>query len=381
MFSRQLFRTLASSRKSVLLLGPRQTGKSTLIAALDPGLSINLAREDTFATFAANPAELEQRISAFKGKSIFIDEVQRLPSLLNTIQAVLDERKNLIFYLTGSSDRKLRRGQANLLPGRVHTYTMGPLTVDEIGSDFDLMQALAEGTLPGIYSDPEKASRRKTLRSYAGTYLKEEIQAEALTRNIEGFSRFLNIAAATSGEFLDLTKLSSEARIPRQTAGRFFEILEDTLIVNRCESFAKTDRKRLIQHPKYYFFDLGVLNALLGNFNASPDRKGTLFEHFFFNQLTHGAAALDIELRISTFRTSNGAEVDFIIERDHQIFAVELKASTNVGKSDLRGLDSFGAFVKRSIQPIVACLSDAPRKIEGVDVLPWRQALALVLSG
>src|SRR3989338_1807469 len=187
MITRLIAPLLARSTKSCLLLGPRQTGKSTLIRSLAPALSLNLASEATFLEFARNPQELPQRLAAGRYRTVFIDEVQRLPALLNTIQAVLDEQpRPPTFYLTGSSARKLRRGRANLLPGRIHTYQLGPLVAAELGYALDTAPALSTRTLPGIWAAPEAQARRKTLRSYASTYLKEEIQAEALTRHIEG---------------------------------------------------------------------------------------------------------------------------------------------------------------------------------------------------
>ena len=198
--------------KSVLLLGPRQTGKSTLIQSLAPEMEINLASEDIFLQFSRNPRALEELLEAENPRTIFIDEIQRLPSLMNTLQVLIDEgRGKRKFYLTGSSARKLRRGHANLLPGRILKFDLGPLTFDEI-PNFDLQRALAEGTLPGIYTELSRGIRRAMLTSYAGTYLKEEIQAEALTKNIEGFSRFffLEVSADRIGglfEHLFFTQL------------------------------------------------------------------------------------------------------------------------------------------------------------------------------
>lgn len=362
-----------------MLLGPRQTGKSTLISTLNPSLSINLAQETTYLDFAKNPAELEQRISALNASqpvTVFIDEVQRLPSLLNTIQFILDQSGSKIqFLLTGSSARKLRRGNANLLPGRIHTYYLGTIVAGELSHKMDFRQALAYGSLPGIWTEEDVADRQKTLSSYAGTYLKEEVQAENLTRNLEGFSRFLAVAAEWSGHFLDLTKISTSAQISRQSAARYFEILEDCLIVHRTMSFSKSITRRLIQHPKFYFFDTGVLNGLLGNFQASQDRIGNLFEHFIFNQLKHSASALDKDIKISSFRTEHGAEVDFIVEIDGRIYALELKASQNVGQADLRGLKRFTDFYPKKVRQIVLYLGQHRKKIEDVDILPWQDAL------
>lgn len=376
MINRGLASVLERSKKGVLLLGPRQTGKSTLIRSLSPALTINLAHEPTYLEFARNPSELEQRLAAGSYSSVFIDEVQRLPSLLNTLQALLDERRFAgKLYLTGSSARKLRRGHANLLPGRIHTYRLGPLVSAELNYQMNVPKALETGTLPGIWTEQDPREQRKTLRSYASTYLKEEIQAEALTKNIEGFSRFLFVAAADAGKFLDLLKLSSSAGIPRQSAVRYFEILEDTLILRRCEAFRKSERRRLVQSPRFFFFDTGVLNGLLGNFIASADRIGALFEHLFFNQISDSAAAKDQEIRISSYRTEHGAEVDFIVEMGKEVLAVEVKASSNVGRSDLRGLQSFADYYGKKHRPCVVYLGSSRKKIDGVDIFPWQSFL------
>lgn len=368
---------LQESRKSVLLLGPRQTGKSTLITeTLKPDLTVNLADEQTYVDFARNPLELQSRLLGKKYRTVFIDEIQRLPSLLNTIQGILDQKSNRIkFYLTGSSARKLRRGHANLLPGRIHVFHLGPLTAGELGYALDTPRALATGTLPGIYTEQSLTERIRTLRSYSATYLKEEIQSEALTRNLEGFSRFLYLAANCSGQFLDLSKLSSESQIPRQSAVRYFEILEDTLIIQRCASFAKSARRRLIQHPKYYFFDTGVLNALLGNFEASEDRKGNLFEHLFFNQVRSSAYHKDLDVQISTYRTEHGAEVDLILEIGKEVIAIELKASRHVSGRELRGLKNFQEFYGKRCGLFIAYLGSESKKIEDVTILPWQKVL------
>lgn len=364
------------------MLGPRQTGKSTLVGSLGPDLTINLVHEPTYLEFAANPRELEQRIggvSSGKGRkplSVFIDEVQRLPSLLNTVQALLDESgSRLRFLLTGSSARKLRRGGANLLPGRVHMYRLGPISAGECGYALDTAEALATGTLPGVLTDDDRASRRKTLRSYAATYLKEEVQAESLTRNLEGFARFLRVAAEWSGHHLDLSKLASAAQVARQSVTRYFEILEDTLIVIRTDPFARSLRRQLVQHPKFFFFDVGVRNGLLNSFETPADRMGPLFEHLVFSQLVAAAAAADVDLRISSYRTEHGAEVDFIVETGRATWALEVKASRNVGTSDLRGLKSFAEFHGRAHVPLVLYLGGVRRRVEGVDVLPWQEAL------
>jgi predicted AAA+ superfamily ATPase len=380
MIARQLGPTLARSTKSVLLLGPRQTGKSTLMATLAPELTINLAHEATYLEFARSPRELDERLAALpRGRArhtVLIDEVQRLPSLLNTVQALLDRPGNrLRFLLTGSSARKLRRGNANLLPGRIHTYHLGPLVTGECDYALDTRQVLATGTLPGILTDADPASRRKTLRSYAATYLKEEVQAESLTRNLEGFARFLHVAAEWAGHHLDLSKLAAAAQVARQSVTRYFEILEDTLIVLRTEPFAKSPRRRLVQHPKFFFFDVGVRNGLLGSFDVSADRIGALFEHLVFSQLVAASAAADQDVRIASYRTEHGAEVDFVVERGREVWALELKASSNVGTSDLRALRAFADFYGKAHTPMVLYLGDVRKRVAGVDVVPWQEGL------
>lgn len=382
MISRLLAAALKTSKKSILLLGPRQTGKSTLIAGLGPDVCVNLAHEPTFLAFLRNPAELEERLGALdRPASVFIDEVQRLPGLLNTVQALLDRSPRLYkFYLTGSSARKLRRGQANLLPGRVHAYSLGPLCCGELGWSLDVAKALAFGTLPGIWTEEDARVREKTLRSYASTYLKEEVQAENLARNLEGFTRFLFAAAEWSGRFLDLAKLSSAAQIPRQTAVRFFEVLEDCLVVRRADPFGKSPLRRLVQHPRFFFFDGGVLNGLLGNFSVSADRVGGAFEHLVFNQIVNEAAARDQDIRLTTYRTEHGAEVDLVLERGGELWALELKASKGVRPEELGGLRSFRDYVGKKHNAWVLYLGDVRRRLGGVEVWPWQQALRAIFE-
>ncbi len=347
--------------------------------ALEPDVEINLAHESTYLAFASNPAELESRLDALPPASlrtVFVDEIQRLPGLLNTIQTILDQpRHRYRFLLTGSSARKLRRGEANLLPGRIHAYRMGPLISAELDHQLPAALALTHGTLPGILAEPDAADREKTLATYAGIYLREEVQAENLSRSLEGFARFLTTISDWAGAHLDLAKIAQAAQVPRQSAGRWFEVLEDTLLVHRSDAFAKSATRRLVQHPKFYFFDTGVLNGMLGNFVASPDRIGRLFEHLIYGQLVHSAAAFDQTIRVSTFRTEHGAEVDFIVERGRELIAIETKASRNVSASDLRGLGRFTEYAGRRVRSMVWYLGSVNKRLNGVEILPWQRGL------
>ncbi|MGE4233370.1 MAG: ATP-binding protein [Bacteriovoracia bacterium] len=371
-------RLLLKSKKSFFLLGPRQTGKSTLVRSLSPELEINLSDEETFVQFLKDPGLLKNTVR--NNKTVFIDEIQRIPSLLNTIQFLLDKDKQLRFYITGSSARKLRRGQANLLPGRTFTYELGPLSPSELSDQFDLNLALSKGMLPEIYLEKDDHTWQKLLRSYSITYLKEEIQAEALTRNLEGFSRFFEVAASRSGDFIDFSKYAAQAYIERTSAKRYFEILSDTLVVEPLEAFTKSSKRRLIQHPKYYFFDVGVLNGILNNFQVSPDRIGSLFEHFFLQSILSEFKALDVPVRRSVYRTESGAEVDFIFEIGTTLFAVEVKATKNIGSSDLRGLKSFVEFFGKKCIPIIAYNGDKVLSMENITIYPVLDAIKYIVK-
>jgi predicted AAA+ superfamily ATPase len=378
MVSRLLSPIIQKSKKSILLLGPRQTGKSTLIRGLKPELQINLADESTFLEFSANASELNERLAARYVSTIMIDEIQRIPSLLNTIQAVIDEAKPgkcPRFFLTGSSARKLRRGGANLLPGRVLAFHMSGLLAQELDYKLDTVRALETGTLPEGYLAKDPALRRQLIRSYAGIYLKEEIMAESLTRNLQGFTRFLGQAALSSGTILDYSKIAQRAKISRQTAVRFFEILEDTLITTRITPFFDAGGADLVKHPRHYFFDTGVLNALMANFTVSADRIGILFEHLLFNQIKGAAQALDQDFSAHSFRTRSGSEVDFVFKIGGEVWAIEAKASASVHDSDLRGLKNFKTYFPQKHHAAIATLSRAEKKIEGIWILPWQKLM------
>lgn len=347
------------------------------MATLKPDLTLNLAHEPTYLEFLRDPTQLEQRLAVLRRPAtVLIDEVQRLPSVLNTLQVLLDDsRARLTFYLTGSSARKLKRGHANLLPGRIHVFHLSPLSSSELDYKMDTAKALAYGTLPGIWSETDNSTREKTLRSYASTYLREEVQAENLARNLEGFTRFLYHAAAVSGQFLDLAKLSSLAQISRQTAIRFFEVLEDCLLVRRIEPFSKSAARRLVQHPRFLFFDGGVLNGLLGNFEVSADRIGSLFEQLVLNQIMNEAAGRDLDLRFSSYRTEHGAEVDLIVESGKTLCAIEIKSATSLGAGDLRGLKSFQDYLGKTHHPMVFYRGTVRKQLNGINIWPWQEGL------
>jgi len=364
MVSRLLAKLLVDSPKSVLLLGPRQTGKSTLLENLKPDLIINLNDDQTYLDFKSNPSEIYERLSATKAKTILIDEIQRHPTLLNTIQVLLDadkSKKNLKFYISGSSARKLKRGQANLLPGRLFSYEISGLCAAELNYDFDANKALQYGTLPEPYLSKNDKFNQKLLQSYSAIYLREEIMAEAITRNLEGFSRFIMVAAENSGLAVDFTKIAKQAKIDRKQCSRFYEILEDTLIANQIQVYAETDAD-IVKRPKYYFFDTGVLNGLLQNFSASNDRKGYLFEHLVVNQILASAKAHDQQIKLSYFRTRAGYEVDLILELNQKIYAIEVK-SGRITADEVKKLEEFKKYNPKVSQYFIVNLDSTQRKI------------------
>lgn len=375
MIHRLLSAKLRSARKSCLVLGPRQAGKSTLMKSLSPELTINLAAESEFFRFSSDPRLLESILEGQKPKTVFIDEIQRIPSLLNTIQAILDDGAQAPkFLLSGSSARKLKRGQANLLPGRIFTYELSGLCATELDYEIKLDRALVCGMLPEPYLEPDSAASVKLLRSYASTYLKEEIQAETLVRNIEGFARFLNTAAAVSGKICDFSKISTKSKVSRTGVVRFVEVLEDTLLAQRIEVFSEAEDADVIKHPKLYFFDVGVLNGLLGNFEASLDRLGLLHEHFIYSQLRNSAMAHDEPIDIRYFRTRHGVEVDFVVTLRNRVWAIEVK-SGEIDRADLESLRAFRRYYPRVHRCVAVGMRERRRSIDGILIGNWDELL------
>lgn len=373
---------LAASKKSVLLLGARQVGKSTLIRDLGATIFINLADEDLYLGYAKDPGRLRREVSALaRAGSVVIDEVQRVPSLLNTVQALIDEGTRHRFILTGSSARKLKRGQANLLPGRVLFEVLDPLSIWEIGDTFDLQRALQVGTLPGIYLDRESGA--DVLDSYATTYLREEIQAEALLRDVGSYARFLDVAAASSGQWINYSKLASDTEIAKETVRRYFQILEDTLLAFRIPPFeARRSSRRVSQRDRVLFFDVGVRNALLGLHRGrlSPSEQGLVFEHWFILQCLYFIRAHRLPWQALAYRTEAGAEVDLVIDTRSSLIALECKLGRNVRAADLSGLRSFAEIAHRPLRSFVIFQGDRAQRLgDRIEAIPYRDFLLRTL--
>jgi predicted AAA+ superfamily ATPase len=380
MYERVLTRRLSASSRSLLLLGPRQAGKSTLLRSLSPDWILDLASLTTFHEYAAQPERFERELAAApeSRRTIMIDEVQRVPALLDAVQALLDAHpRRFRFLLSGSSARKLRRGQANLLPGRVLLHHLHPLLAKELGGDFRLDRALAHGTLPGIYAENDRVLREQILRSYVDAYLREEVQAEALVRDIGGYARLLDLAAASSGRILNLHSLSKEASISYETARRYLEVLEDTLVLFRVPAWAGSDRASLVAHPKLLFFDIGVRNAILRRPLDRPlaDERGLLLEHLVGLELVRRTTDLWPEARLFHFRTRNGAEVDFVMEVGREIWAIEVKSSPRVEERDLRGFESLADRTRRLERRVVVFLGSARQRLGKAEAVPIQEFL------
>ena len=366
---------------SFFLFGPRQTGKSTLLKSLfprDTTLYYDLLLSEEYRRLLARPALFREEVLSRDRRitHVVVDEVQRVPELLNEIHSLMESPGSSVFCLSGSSARKLKRCHANMLAGRAWTYRLHPFTHAELGGRFSLQKALAYGTLPPVYFEEDREAAVRTLKSYAETYLKEEIEAESLLRNVSAFYRFLPLASGENGNIINFSALSRETGTSYKTVQEYFKILEDTLVGFLLYPHCGSERKRLVKHPKFYFFDTGVARALAGNLSSPADpgtpEYGRLFEHFIGLELLRFKDYLEKDFKLSFFRTDSGAEVDFIIERpDGKTFAIEVKSSTDPGPGSLRGLRSF-AETKPDAVLYCACTAPRARSIGAIRLLPWQ---------
>ncbi len=314
--------------------------------------------------------ELERDLQKNILDEVCIDEVQRVPSLLNEVQNLID-RFSCRFILTGSSARKLKRGGGNLLGGRALIRELFPLTAVELGADFDLEKALCFGTLPRVWQAESHELRRDLLDAYVRLYLREEIQAEGLVRNLPAFSRFLDVAAQHSGELLNYAAIGSDVGVPGRTIQSYFELLEETLIAIRLPPFERSVRRRLRRHDKIYLFDTGVLNALQQTISSasSPLLRGRLFEHFIILETKRLLSYARVEIASCFWRTKDDEEVDLVLTRSgNPVLACEIKSSKNITPMALKGLRSFA-----TEHPQVDCIVVAPVErsfvLENLEVL------------
>ena len=326
--------------RSFFLFGPRSTGKSTWVQEEFPSaLFVDLLKASTFTRLTAQPDRLERMIPDRFSDWVIIDEIQKIPSLLDEIHRLI-ERRGLRFILTGSSARKLRRGGVNLLGGRALTLRMYPLTAAELKSDFDLQRALGHGLIPLAYRSEDP---RDFLESYIQVYLQEEIVQESLIRNIGSFTRFLESASFSQGSILNVSTVARDCAVPRKTVEGYFDILNDLQIGYRIPIFQKRAKRKTQAHPKFYFFDAGLFTALrpLGPLEAAGETTGPALETLVLQELMALSSYLRKRYQIYYWRSANNLEVDFVLYGERAFFAIEVTKVSRVREDDAAGLKAF----------------------------------------
>jgi predicted AAA+ superfamily ATPase len=364
----------APATGSFFLLGPRGTGKSTWVdATLPRALKVDLLKESTYAELLGHADRLEAMADAHGGGVIVIDEVQKLPALLDEVHRLI-ERRRLRFVLTGSSARKLKRSGANLLAGRARTLTMHPFTAAELGKKFDLSHAIRFGMLPSAWTGRDPA---EYLKGYVGTYLREEVQHEALVRNLAAFNRFLEAASFSQGGVLNMQAVAADCGINRKTIENHFDLLEDLLLAVRVPVFTRRAKRKLITHPKFYFFDAGVYRAIRprGPLDTDDEIDGAAIETLVLESLRAENANHDLGYQIYFWRTADQREVDFVLYGERGLHAFEVKRTARFREDDLAPLRLFCADYPEAS----GCLFYGGRqryKFGPIEVVPLREGLA-----
>jgi predicted AAA+ superfamily ATPase len=366
-----------SGNESLFLWGARQTGKSFLLKTLFPqAMKFDLLLTSEYGRLARNPGLLREILLADKNVSlVIIDEIQRIPALLNEIHWLITNT-NVRFIMSGSSPRKILRSGANLLGGRALRYELYPLVSVEI-PDFDLLRALNKGLLPRHY---DASNPKKMLTAYIGSYLRDEIATEARIRNIPAFGRFLETAALTNGEIVNYTNIASDTGVSVPTVKEYFQILEDTLLGRYLPSFQKKPKRRVIQAPKFYFFDIGIVNSLLnrGKIERGSEIFGKAFEHFIYQEIYAHSRYSDLNYPVYYWRTTSQIEIDFVLG-DHEV-AIEVKATSQANNRHLKGLKSFAE--EYPVKQLILVTNDLyPRLVEGIMVLPYAVFLQKLWAG
>ncbi|MGZ8464135.1 MAG: ATP-binding protein [Candidatus Binatia bacterium] len=368
MFKRQLSLP-APGTETFFLWGPRQTGKTTLLQTNYPdALWVDLLQADEFRRYLHNPEILREQLAARPSvRQVVIDEVQKVPQLLDEAHWLHEHRK-VRFALCGSSARKVKRGQANLLGGRAVRYELHGLTAHELAREFNLKRILNHGYLPTIYLSDNP---QPLLNGYVADYLKEEVAAEGLVRNLPVFSEFLNIAVLSDAELVNFSTIARDCGVSSPTIKGYFQILEDTLLGRWLPAYTRRPKRRVIGAPKFYFVDVGMVNHLArrGELQPGSELYGKAFENWLFHELTAHNAYSQAFAQISYWRLASGMEVDFIIN-DMEL-AIEAKATAKINADHLRGLRALKVDQPRVKQQIIVCLERTSRRTEdGIWILP-----------
>lgn len=375
-------------KQSFFVFGARGCGKSTLLAASfsnETTLFISLLDPATEDRLARNPGELKAIIEALSPTitHVVIDEIQKQPRLLDVVHELI-EKTSLYFLLTGSSARKLKYGGANLLAGRAFVYHLYPFSYLEVKNSFDLQRALQFGMLPKLFSFETDEERILFLQAYALTYLKEEIWAEQLTKKLDAFRKFLEVAAQCNGKIINYSNIARDVGVDDKTIKEYFSILEDTLIGYLLEPFQHSFRKRLSQKPKFYYFDTGVTRALTRQLSLpllpSTSAYGDAFEHFIILECMKLASYFYSEYRFSYLKTKDDAEIDLIVERPGKpLLCIEIKSSANV---TIENLKAFSILTKEISNCEAVCFSNDSyaKKFGHITVLPWQKGIEQYFS-
>ena len=376
MFARKLLMQYAEN-ESIFLFGARQTGKTTLVKEIFPDARYyDLLKSDVFERLFRAPWLFREELDLCSpDELVIVDEIQKIPQLLDEVHWLIHNRR-LRFLLCGSSARKLKRCGANLLGGRAIKEVLYPLVSAEI-PDFDIIKAVNYGLLPQHYLS---SNPRKKLQAYVGNYLQQEIQEEAQLRNLRTFARFLDVAALTSGEMVNFTNIAGDCGISSPTVREYFSILEETMFGYFVPSFVKTVKRRVIQAPKFYLFDVGVANYLTKRKSLQSGSLdfGKAFEHLIIHELTAYLSYCFSEHTLSYWRTTNGYEVDAVLG-DAQV-AIEIKSCEEVQSRHLIGLKAFSEEHPQA-RLIVVSLDPNPRRMNGVEIYPVAEFLKKLWNG
>ena len=376
---KRLLKLPKPGKETFFLWGPRQSGKSSLLKTSYPNVKwVDLLKAEELARYSAHPEYLRQEIEQSGDNFVVIDEVQKVPGLLDEVHW-LHENRGVHFALCGSSARSVKRGHANLLGGRAIRMELFGLSAQEIGKDFDLVRMLNHGYLPRIY---QSSQPKRLLNSYVSDYLKEEIMAEGLTRTLPPFSEFLSVAAFSDAEQVNYTNIAQDVGVGREAIRGYFEILQDTLLGRFLPAYRKAPKRRISVASKFYFADVGIVNFLSkrGAIEPGADQFGKAFENYIFHELCCYNSYREAFAEFSFWRLSTGIEVDFIV--NHMQCAIECKASAKINNTHLKGLRELVKDHPKVGRRIIVCQEPKARRTEdGIEILPVATFLKELWAG